>query len=87
VATRFTFYFRERGDLNVPLFEVAILQLPTAQELERGKCEKLVFGPKTVVANDHASAGIAAVMESKEGLPELDVNRLQVLTRPFVNSG
>src|SRR5262245_5840994 len=47
----------------MPLFEVAILQKPTKKEAEDGACEKLVFGPKAVVANDDQSAAIAAVMD------------------------
>ena len=36
----------------MPLFEVAILEKPTKNEAEDGKGDKLVFGPKAVVARD-----------------------------------
>ena len=67
----------------MPLFEVAILQKPTKKELEEGTgTEKLVFGPKFVVAQDSQSAAIASVMG--EGAPAgLDMTRAQVLVRPF----
>ncbi len=65
----------------MPLFEVAILEKPTKNEAEDGKSERLVFGPKAVVARDSQSAGIAAVLDSEK----LDVNRdrMVVLVRPF----
>lgn len=64
----------------MPLFEVAILEQPTKDEANRGVSERLVFGPKTIVAKDAASAGIAAVMGEKI---EVDQTRMTVLTRSF----
>jgi len=67
----------------MPLFEVAILTRPTKKEAEDGATEKLVFGPKAVVARDAQSAGIAAMMG--DGRPvDIDMNRADVLVRPFV---
>lgn len=65
----------------MPLFEVAILEIPTKKELEEGGAEKLVLGPKAVVASDSQSAAIAAVMDSTE--IKIDRTRMQVLVRPF----
>lgn len=66
----------------MPLFEVAILEKPTKKEAEEGASEKLVFGPKAVVARDSQSAAIAAVMDG--GVPkELDRQRMEVVVRPF----
>jgi hypothetical protein len=68
----------------MPLFEIAIIQKPTKKELEEGTGqEKLLFGPKPVVARDGQSAAIAAVMgeDSPKGL---DMSRAEVLVRPFV---
>lgn len=65
-----------------PLFEVAILEQPTKKQAEEGGVEKLVFGPKPVVAADSQSAAIAAVMDSTAKV-EVDRTRMQVLVRPF----
>lgn len=66
----------------MPLFEVAILQEPTKKESEDGTPEKLVFGPKAVVARDNQSAAIAAVMDG-EISDDVDRTRMKVLVRPF----
>jgi hypothetical protein len=66
----------------MPLFEVAILETPTKKEKEEGLSEKLVFGPKAVVASDQQSAAIAAVLDSA-GDVKCDRQRMQVLVRPF----
>lgn len=65
----------------MPLFEVAILEKPTKKETEDGKGERLVFGPKAVVANDGQSAAIAAVLDG--GDIKVDRSRMEVLVRPF----
>lgn len=64
----------------MPLFEVAIIEQPTKKESEEGMTEKLVYGPKAVLAKDTQSAGIAAVMGE-----DINVNRdrMLVLVRPF----
>jgi len=66
----------------MPLFEVAILQRPTKKEAEDGATEKLVFGPKSVVARDDQSAAIEAVMDGD--VPrDIERSRMEVLVRPF----
>lgn len=65
----------------MPLFEVAILEKPTKNEAEDGKGERLVFGPKAVVARDPQSAGIAAVLDADK--LEVNRDRMEVLVRPF----
>jgi hypothetical protein len=64
----------------MPLFEVAILEKPTKKEAEDGAIEKLVFGPKAVVAKDAQTAAILAAMDSKLTIAQ---DRMEVLTRPF----
>ncbi len=67
----------------MPLFEVAIIQKPTKKELDEGTgTEKLVFGPKAVVARDGQSAAIAAVTGT-DAPSGLDMTRAEVLVRPF----
>lgn len=67
------------------LFEIAILEKPTKKEVEeQGLTERLVFGPKAVVANDSQSAAIAAVLDGNNGTKiEVDRSRMTVLVRPF----
>jgi hypothetical protein len=64
----------------MPLFEVAILEKPTKKEAEDGAIEKLVFGPRAVVAKDSQTAAILAAMDSKLTIAQ---DRMEVLTRPF----
>lgn len=66
----------------MPLFEIAILQKPTKKEAEEGAAEKLIFGPKFVVSRDEQSAGFSALMGG-EVPKDLDMNRAEVLVRPF----
>jgi len=66
----------------MPLFEVAILEKPTAKEIEDGASEKLVLPPTSVVANDEQSAAIVAVMDAKD--LNIDRSKMQVLVRPFI---
>lgn len=65
----------------MPLFEVAILEKPTKDEADRGETERLVFGPKAVVANDPQSAAISAVLDGDK--PQVNRARMEVLVRPF----
>lgn len=64
------------------LFEVAILETPTKKDAEEGKTERLVFGPKAVVARDSQSAAIAAVMDGGMDAT-VDRTRMNVIVRPF----
>ena len=64
------------------LYEVAIVQKPTKKEQEEGTPEKLVFGPKAVIAGSEQAAAVAAVRNG--GIPtEVPDERLEVLVRPF----
>ena len=65
----------------MPLFEVAILEEPTKKELETGNQEKLVFGPKAVIAKDSQSAGVIAVMGTEQ--LKVDTAKMRILVRPF----
>lgn len=66
----------------MPLFEVAIIEKPTKKEQEEGKGEVLIFGPKAVVARDMQAAAISAVLNGEK--PSGDLQRMEVLVRPFV---
>lgn len=66
----------------MPAFDVLILERPTKKEAEEGVSERIVFGPKTIVARDEQSAGIAAVMDGGTAV-QVDAQRMEVLVRPF----
>lgn len=67
----------------MPLFEVAIIQKPTRKEIEEGTGEeKLLFGPKAVLARDNQTAAIRAVT-GKDAPIDLEMSRAEVLVRPF----
>jgi len=63
------------------LYEVAVLEIPTAEEKKQGESEKLVFGPVAVVAKDDRTAAIKAVMGNPTG--DINQDKMQVLVRPF----
>jgi hypothetical protein len=64
------------------LFEVAIIQHPTKRESEDGLADKLVFGPKAVIASSEQAAAVAAVRNGGIDTAVPD-ERLEVLVRPF----
>lgn len=64
----------------MPLFEVVILEKPSKKDAEDGQIEKLVFGPKAVIAKDAQIAGMKALRgEDKVELTD----RSEVIVRPF----
>lgn len=65
------------------LFEVAILEKPTVKEMEDGKAERLVFGPKAVIAKDLQGAAVSAVLDTEAKI-EVNRDRMEILVRPFV---
>lgn len=67
----------------MPVFEVVIVQRPSKKEAEEGAVEKLIFGPKAVVAKDGQAAAIGAVMGGDMPKEGLDLTRIDVLIRPF----
>ncbi len=68
----------------MPLFEVAILEQPTKKEVDEGTGEeKLVFGPKCVVASDAQSAAMKAVLNNVAETTAINKERMRVLVRPF----
>jgi len=64
----------------MPLYEIAIIEKPTKKQEEEGATEKLVFGPKAVVARDPQAAAIGAVSGQTTAF---DLNRIEVIVRPF----
>ena len=64
----------------MPLFDVAILDV-TKKDGETN--EKLVFGPKSVVAKDRVMA-MVSVVKNNRGLEDVKIDNMEVLVRPFV---
>ena len=61
----------------MPLFEVAILE----KSKKKGGAEKLVFGPKPIIAKDLQAAVIAPFVDGDK--IKVDRDRMVVLVRPF----
>lgn len=66
----------------MPLFEVAILELPVKKKDEEG-IEKLIFGPECMIAKSDKAAANRALIQNADKLADVDPDRLQVLVRPF----
>ncbi len=68
----------------MPLFEVAIIQTQTKKEADDGVGgEKLLFGPKFVVAKDDASAALSCMM-GDDAPKNIDLNRAQAAPPPCI---
>ena len=65
----------------MPLFEVAILEVPTDKERKAGKEERLIFGPSPVIAKDDRAAAMRVAFEQKD--IEVKFDQMRVLVRPF----
>lgn len=63
------------------VYEVLAVENPTKKEAEDGAQERIVFGPKVIVAKSEQAAAITAVIGEK--LEGVDQTRLQVNVRPF----
>lgn len=65
----------------MPLFEIAILQTPTKKEREDGGMETLIVAPEAIIAKDKETAAMAAVRRPEAA--GIDLNRMEVIVRPF----
>ena len=64
----------------MPLYEVAVVEMPTKKAVEEGVgVEKLIVPPTPVIASDERSAAVIAMMEQKE------LKRNSVLTIPTLH--
>ena len=72
---------RQKRRMIMPLFEVAMIEVPTANEMKEGAVEKMLMEPTPVIANDQQTAAIQAAVKS--GVNVEDMSRVQVLVRPF----
>ena len=71
-----------KGESKMPLFEVAILELPKPKEAKDGKLERFVM-KEDVIAVDQQSAGMKLILNEKQKLAGVDPDRIAVLVRPF----
>lgn len=67
----------------MPLFEIAVMEVPSPKEASDGAAEKLVFGPKCVVAKDQQTAALSVVMDDPAAFANVNRARMQILVRPF----
>lgn len=75
------------GETNMAsgIYEVIIVEVPSAKEQETGAVERIVVGPVSISATSKEAAIVAASGMSKI-TPLPDANRLKVIVRPFVGS-
>jgi hypothetical protein len=66
----------------MPLFEVAIIEKPTPNEEKDGAVEKLVYGPKPVMARNNTGAMMKVVRDCNQ-LEDAEEDRITILVRPF----
>jgi hypothetical protein len=71
----------------MPLFEVAVMRKPSTEKKHKEDgtdTEKLVYGPKYVVADEAQQAAMKTVMENAVEIGEaVAFERMAVLVRPF----
>jgi hypothetical protein len=65
----------------MPLYEVAILEHPTKEDIDRGQLPELKFGPEAIVARDPNGAAVKAVLDG--AAKDVDKDRMEVIVRPF----
>lgn len=63
------------------LYEVALVE---KKKVDGELQERLVLGPRAVMAKDDKTAGAIAVMQGKDFLGDADLSNVEVLVRPFV---
>jgi len=66
------------------VFEVLIIAKPKD---EKEDLEKIIFGPKTIVAKSAESAGMQAVFSPEVKNNIIDPDRIKVIIRPFSQAG
>ena len=68
----------------MPLFDVAVIEhAKPAKDDEDQELERLVFGPKTVVATDEQNAAINLMLDKGDEFKDINRSRMEVLVRPF----
>ena len=68
----------------MPVFEVVIVQSELVVQGEIQEHEKLFLGPVVTCAKDASAAQFQVLKRHASDLEDLDDNRMEVLTRPFV---
>lgn len=66
----------------MPLYEVALIKMPTKKESADGAKEELILPPTPKLAPDDRTASVMVLVENaaKTGA---DLSQIQVLVRPF----
>lgn len=68
----------------MPVFEVVVVQSELTIQGEIKEHEKVFLGPVTIAARDANAAAHRVLKENANKLEDLDDNRMEVLTRPFL---
>lgn len=68
----------------MPVFEVLVIEHPTKKQRdEESALERIIAGPKAVVAKTTQGASFKVTRELAGELKDADEDRIEVLVRPF----
>lgn len=65
------------------LFDVVIIEKPSSKAKDEEMLEKIIFGPKTIVAKDKEHAKTLALLSPEFHIGDAIKSRVEVLVRPF----
>ena len=68
----------------MPLFEVAVIEeIKKGKGKDKKKKEKLIFGPKPIIAKDNQTAGMKVLLDNQSTMSKCNIDNVKVLVRPF----
>lgn len=66
------------------LFNMVMIEVPTKEQSKEGKLERVLVGPKLVVAADEQGAVMGFILNDAPAKETFDQTRARVIVSPFV---